>query len=478
MEQPIGERRKRLLRIVGLTVLGLLLVFFAYCLRTIFNAVLVGFLLAYVFSPVADWLEQLGLGRVLAIVAIYAVGFLVFLGAVIYGLPMFVAEAGSAVDAFWGEDFVDTNGNGRRDGSTPGTGPMGPEATPAPDAAAKPTKGSAEDMAAETKKPTREIDPLLLVRESLPPAAGRRSAPADGEAVAMLVAEAFVDRNGNGRYDPGYLERIKIWVDDWIIWWNKRQKDRPERRISRANVTYRLREVMGEQFRDIKSPLERLLIAMRDNVYAALGLLGFLLLAPIYAFFFLLEMHSMKLGVVRYLPAEARDRALVVIEEIHQAISSFFHGRLLICVADALLTCPLLYFSGVRFWLLLSVLTGILGIVPIVGPLVAFIPMALLSVTDNGFMNLLVVTVLFWSVQGLDGFVMTPLVVGAKVRLHPVTLIIALLVGGELFGAFGVLAAVPVACILKILGRQFILPHLRALATEGSASAPSGAGGP
>jgi predicted PurR-regulated permease PerM len=195
---------------------------------------------------------------------------------------------------------------------------------------------------------------------------------------------------------------------------------------------------------------------------------------PIYTFFFLLEMHRMTDAVVQRVPLSFRPQAVRILAEIQQAISSFFRGRVLICMIDAALSCVAFYICGVRFWFLLGLVTGALGIVPIVGPIAAFVPTAIISVIDYGLVRLLVVTLCFWGVQALDGLALTPLILGAKVRLHPVTLIISLLVGGHLFGVFGVLAAVPVVCILKILGKEFVLPQLRMALSEAVPAPPAG----
>ncbi|KPK49623.1 MAG: hypothetical protein AMK72_04075, partial [Planctomycetes bacterium SM23_25] len=72
----------------------------------------------------------------------------------------------------------------------------------------------------------------------------------------------------------------------------------------------------------------------------------------------------------------------------------------------------------------------------------------------------------FVIVQTLEGWVLTPLVQGKAVGLHPVTLTVALLVGYNVLGLFGLIAAVPLASSVKILAREFVLPKVEELADE------------
>ena len=466
------ERVKRWYRVGGLVLLGLLILVFVYALRSVFYPVLVGFLIAYVFTPIVDWLIHVGLNRVLAVCVIYMVAGLALLAVALYGTPVVFNEVGSLIDATIGDEFHDADKNGvynppeseeEKGGGKDESGKKAPES----------------DSAKGTRKASgagREGDPLAYLSKG-----GARSAtPTKTAGGASKGAAARSDRltrdvNRDGKYDPGYIERLRLWAKGLVEEWNKRYTDRPDLQISMDNLTARLTDSLRAGLRGIREAGETIYLALRDNILALMRILGFLALTPIYAFFFMLAMHHMRSSMSEYTPARIRDRTVRILDEINQAISSFFRGRLLICFIDAILTCVVLYFCHTRFWILLGLMTGLFGIVPIVGPVLAYVPMALISVIDHGFGNCLWVTGGFWTVQAIDGFILTPLILGAKVRLHPVTLIIALFVGGKLFGAFGVLLAVPVVSILKILGKEFVMPQLRLLARE-PAPGPSGQG--
>ena len=460
------ERSRRLLRVGGLTLLGLLILVFVYALRSVFYPVLVGFLLAYAFTPLVDWQVRIGMHRAVAVATIYMVGAIVALSAVLYGMPVVLSETGALVDAIIGDQYEDLNRNGKYDPPPP------PEPEEKVEAPAKgegaepgPTKGEGADPLDYLAKGPKPVARKPAAQAALPPG-GRK-----GDRLTR-------DINADGVYDPGYIERLRLWAKRFVDNWNARFDDRPDLQISLDNLTGRLEDSLRAGVRGVREAGETVYTAVRDNLLALLGLIGFLALTPIYAFFFMLEMHSIERAVVSNIPGRARERSVRVLHDIHEAISSFFRGRLLICLIDAVLTCIVLYFADTRFWLIFGLVTGVFGIVPIVGPTLAYVPIALLTLVDHGVMTMLWMSLGFWGVQSIDGWILTPLILGPKVRLHPVALIIAFLVGGRLFGAFGVLLAVPVASILKILGREFVIPSLKALAKENAPPAPEGEAAP
>jgi len=479
------DKTKRWLRILGLSGLGVGLLVFAYALRSVFNPVLAGFLLAYVLTPLVDWLVRIGMRRVVAILNIYMLCGLILLAAFIYGGPLIMREIGSMVDAFVGEEYTDANGNGRYDDgrrkrhsffdSWRFFDDSEDEAGAKPEPALEPPPAPAEEepmdvAAVEPRPPAAPVarsgaEPAVPGRGA-PPPSKRAESPASENEPDTPKPEPFVDRNGNGRYDAGYVERIRLWAKRVLDTWNAQ---RPDMAITVDTVAARLRTEFRNSFQEIRQIGETVYVAVRDNLLALFKWIGFLALVPIYTFFFLLHMHDMSRVIISNIPAVIRQRAVGILSQMDEAIACFFRGRLLICAIDAALTCVVLAACGIRFWSIFGAATGVLGIVPMVGPVIAFVPIALLSLIDHGVINFAVVTIGFWGIQCVDGFALTPLILGAKVHIHPLTLIIAFMVGGKLFGAFGVLAAVPVVSILKILGREFIMPQLRALSQEGPA---------
>jgi len=197
-------------------------------------------------------------------------------------------------------------------------------------------------------------------------------------------------------------------------------------------------------------------------------------LLPLYTFFFLLEFNTITRHAQNHLPGNYRETVVRVVTTIDQAISSFFRGRLLICLAVGSLTglgWLALGLFGVRvpYNLALGALAGVLNLVPFMS--VLSLPAALIltymeanAAGVNWVLALTCVVGVYVAVQAIESFVLTPTIGARTSGLHPITTVISLLIGGQLAGVFGMLLAIPIASTLKSLFSEYALPELRRLA--------------
>jgi len=128
----------------------------------------------------------------------------------------------------------------------------------------------------------------------------------------------------------------------------------------------------------------------------------------------------------------------------------FIRGHLLVASMVGVLTSLGLALVGVKFYLLLGIIAGIADLIPYFGPIIGAIPavgLALLNSSQQALYVLLVMVV----VQQVENNLLSPKILGDSVGLHPVVVIFVLLAGGHLFGILGMLLAVPLTAILRIL---------------------------
>ena len=139
-------------------------------------------------------------------------------------------------------------------------------------------------------------------------------------------------------------------------------------------------------------------------------------------------------------------------EKIDSNLKSFFRGQMITCTILAVIYSVGLSIVGVPFALLIGILGGYGQIVPYMGTVIAIVPAVLLALIEFGDVThpLLAATV-FVVGQTLEGFVITPKIMGKTVGLHPVVIILAILVFGNLLGFLGILIAVPLAAVLKVI---------------------------
>ncbi len=274
----------------------------------------------------------------------------------------------------------------------------------------------------------------------------------------------YEDLNGNGRWDRGHVPAILAWVRDVSArlqtgearWYDRILKavgDSAGAKEGLLNTTLDTLKLAGE--------------GLLDFLWSLQGFVVGAALAAFYLFFFLMNFDRMVAAVRRRLPGKYRTRIEDVVRKIDAAVSAFLRGRILICVAVGVLTAAGLAVVGVPYWYLIGVATGLAGVVPFMPIFVGLIPAVLVAWFDAGSgWAVLGATVVFVIVQTLEGWVLTPLIQGKAVGLHPVTLTVALLVGYNVLGLFGLVAAVPLASTVKILAKEFVLPKVEELADE------------
>lgn len=138
--------------------------------------------------------------------------------------------------------------------------------------------------------------------------------------------------------------------------------------------------------------------------------------------------------------------------EVHQVLGAFFRGQLLVALALALMYTGGLALVGAPLALVVGPLAGLLSLVPYLGLVVGAGLAVLLTLLEHqDLLHPILALLVFVVAQNVEGWVLTPKLVGKGVGLHPVWVLVALLLGGELFGITGVVVAVPVAAALRVV---------------------------
>jgi predicted PurR-regulated permease PerM len=152
------------------------------------------------------------------------------------------------------------------------------------------------------------------------------------------------------------------------------------------------------------------------------------------------------------LPVWHKDDVLRIAGTIDGDMRAFFRGQLLVALALSVVYTIGLVLCGVPFGLIIGVVAGLANIVPYLGIAVGLVPALLLTLIPyTGLFKPIGVVVTYTLGQTLEGFFLTPKIVGQNVGLSPVVVILAILIFAELFGFIGVVFAVPLASVCKVL---------------------------
>ncbi len=196
-------------------------------------------------------------------------------------------------------------------------------------------------------------------------------------------------------------------------------------------------------------------------VGSVFGVIAGLALVPIYAFYFLLEKQGINKQWRDYLPVQDskfKDEAVFVINAINEYIVAFFRGQVLVAMCDGVLYTIGFLLIGLPYALLLGVLATCLTIIPFLGAITTCVSALVIAVVAFGdWQHPALVMLVFTVVQALEGTVIQPKIMGDRVGLHPVTIIIALMVGTTLLGGIlGGILAIPLAAVLRVVMARYV----------------------
>lgn len=194
--------------------------------------------------------------------------------------------------------------------------------------------------------------------------------------------------------------------------------------------------------------------AFSSTVAMILAILGYFII-PVYLFYLLAALPRLKAFIESFIPARFVPSYQEKLNEVDTVLSGFIRGQLSVCAILAVLYSFGLYFIGIDLSIAIGTLAGITFIIPYVGTIIGIclsVIMAFLKFQD--VLHPLLCLGWFGLVQALEGMVITPKIVGDTVGLHPLVAIIALLIGGQMFGIMGMLLAVPVTAVLQVFLRS------------------------
>lgn len=196
-------------------------------------------------------------------------------------------------------------------------------------------------------------------------------------------------------------------------------------------------------------------------------LLMWLLLIPIYSWYFMVGFDRVVAKGREYLPGAHRPRIERIAVEIDGMLRAFFRGRIIVMLIIGAMTTVMYLIFGVKYAVLLGLLAGLGVLMPYASIIVSWIPaMILMGIAGDSVGAIIGMSIAFHAIQAIEQYVLTPKLLGDAVELHPVTLLVGVFVMASLFGLFGALLAVPLTAIAKTLGRELLLPYFKSLAQE------------
>jgi predicted PurR-regulated permease PerM len=189
-------------------------------------------------------------------------------------------------------------------------------------------------------------------------------------------------------------------------------------------------------------------------------LVGFVLV-PVYLFYFLLEKNEITDKWTDYLPIKespAKEETVFVLRAINECMIVFFRGQVLVALCVGILLTAAYLTVGLNYAVILGIVAGVLEIVPYLGTIVGLVlALAVSAIQFKDWTHPLIVLGIVVTIKLLEDFVIAPKIIGERVGLHPLTIIVAVMVGTTLLGGFtGALLAIPLTAALRTLMFRYI----------------------
>ena len=203
------------------------------------------------------------------------------------------------------------------------------------------------------------------------------------------------------------------------------------------------------------------LLGQAGKVASWFGVLAGLALIPVYAFYFLLEKQGIESKWTNYLPvtnSSFKDELVFVLRSINGYLIVFFRGQVLVAMCDGALYAIGFLLIGLPYAVLLGVMATVLTMIPFLGAIATCVAALLLALVQYGdWKHPLLVLGVFGVVQTLEGLIISPKILGDRVGLHPLTIIIAVMVGTTLLGGIlGGILAIPLTAALRVVMFRYV----------------------
>lgn len=214
---------------------------------------------------------------------------------------------------------------------------------------------------------------------------------------------------------------------------------------------------VSSTLQDIVSPLASRTVSFLIGLASGLGWAVFI---AIVSFYLLKDADKLGHAFYELVPADYRDEAHRLMEEVDAIWNAFFRAQIVLCLVVGAMVGAALWIVGVKNALVLGIVAGILEIVPNIGPVISSIPAILIAYFQDSarlplsnFWFALLVAGLYVVIQQVENNFLVPRIIGRRLHLHPLVVIIGAIAGAKLAGILGIFLAAPTLATLRVLAR-------------------------
>ena len=244
----------------------------------------------------------------------------------------------------------------------------------------------------------------------------------------------------------GYMiERLDVQISGWSI---------PFVSLGDNTISNYL-DTIGSEW---QKSTPQIISATQNLLSSTASLLATILIIPLITLYLLLDGERLRNSFIVSFPERNRQTIDRVMSAISRALGNYIYSRLVLGLFVGVMTTIILGLFGIKFALLLGLLAFFGEFIPVIGPWLAYLPTALIVMTgepSTAFITLVVVSLFYLVVQMIENYIIVPKLMADTMDMHPLTVILAILIGGTLGGIPGLFVSIPVAAMIKVLLKIF-----------------------
>lgn len=195
-------------------------------------------------------------------------------------------------------------------------------------------------------------------------------------------------------------------------------------------------------------------VMLLSRVLGVFSIVMILVIVPVITFFFIVDGHAIQKAVLRLVPNRYFEMCVLLLNRTGSALQSFIRGQLIDALYVGVMTTIGMAAVGLPYFVVIGMFAGVGNLIPYLGPVIGFIPAFFVALLTPGYFSagsILLIAAIFVVVQLTESAFIYPLAIGKSVNLHPLIVILGIVIGGRFGGILGMLIAVPVISIVKVI---------------------------
>lgn len=262
---------------------------------------------------------------------------------------------------------------------------------------------------------------------------------------SMLIPTIYTQLNDLIASLPGIFNSLKNWITNFLNNFNSSDM------VDVASIEANIFKSMEDLGTNITTNLPSMIMNIVGVVFSGLGTMAISLVVGLYLLF---DFNNASDHLLKYIPKTHKYEIETLINQIGEELRKCVRGTL--TIACMVFVCDSLGFAiaGLKAPILFGLLCGITDLIPYIGPYIGGAAAVIVGFSQNPMTGIIVLSVAV-VVQLIENYVLQPVVMSKTVELHPVTIIIGLLIFGHFFGIIGMILAMPIMSLIKVVYRFF-----------------------